>query len=239
MNENISAQSISYIKKNYKQIVAKYANRDIFKPVKSPISIFMAGSPGAGKTEFSKSLINRLVKERGHQPIVRIDPDEIREFIPFYNGSNSDEIQSAASIGVEKLFDYVQDKKLNMLLDGTLSNYQIAEKDISRAIGRRRQVGVFFIYQDPVIAWNFTQKREKLEGRVIPKEAFIKALFQSYKNVDLLKEKFNSKIELNLVVKQIDNRIENAYFNIRRVADFLEIEYTPPLLEKKLILLKC
>ena len=47
----------------------------------------MAGSPGAGKTEYSKRFVDGVKKDTGAS-IVRIDGDEIREILPQYNGSN-------------------------------------------------------------------------------------------------------------------------------------------------------
>lgn len=52
---------------------------------------------------------------------IRIDADEIRCIIPSYNGENSHILQSAASIGVEKLYDYVLNKRKSAIIDGTLA----------------------------------------------------------------------------------------------------------------------
>ena len=37
------------------------------------------------------------------------------------------------------------------------------------------RVTIFYVYQDPKIAWKFTQEREIAEGRHVPKKAFINA----------------------------------------------------------------
>ncbi len=39
----------------------------------------MAGSPGAGRTEYAVSVIEGLVKDYGFDPIVHIDADIIRD----------------------------------------------------------------------------------------------------------------------------------------------------------------
>ena len=46
-----------FIKKNKKLLFEKFACDKIYKPRENPILLFMAGSPGAGKTEYSKALI--------------------------------------------------------------------------------------------------------------------------------------------------------------------------------------
>jgi len=76
------------------------------KKVNNPISVFMAGSPGAGKTEVSIGLID----EFDDRP-VRIDADEIRMLCPNYNGTNAHLFQKAASKGVDLLYDFTLAKK--------------------------------------------------------------------------------------------------------------------------------
>ena len=119
----ISQKAVKFIKQNKELLIKKFANEKIFKPVENPMSLFMAGSTGAGKTEFSKALIRNL----GY-PIVRIDADEIKEIIPQYTGANSDVVQGASSLGVEKLYDYVLKKKLHVIIDGTF--YEKSKKKI-------------------------------------------------------------------------------------------------------------
>ena len=52
-------------------------------PDAEPVSIFMAGSPGAGKTEASKALV------REFRDPVRIDPDELRSEFKQYFAARS------------------------------------------------------------------------------------------------------------------------------------------------------
>jgi len=170
----------------------------------------MAGSPGAGKTEFSK----RLIEIMAPISIVRIDADEIKEFIPQYNGKNSDIIQGAASIGVDNLNYYTLKHRQNSIMDGTFANHSLARRNITHCLNKGRRLSVFYIYQDPIIAWDFTKKREKLEGRYIPKEAFVEAFFKAKENVKLVKKEFGEKIELNLVIKNKQNDIEKIKFNV-------------------------
>jgi len=176
----------------------------------------MAGSPGAGKTEFSKRLIEIMTPI----PIVRIDADEIKESIPQYNGQNSDLVQGAASIMVDNLNYYTLKHKQNSIMDGTFANYAIARRNIENCLKKNRSIGVFYIYQDPIIAWDFTRKRKKLEGRYVPKEAFIDAFFKAKENVQSIKEEFGDKIELNLVIKNSNNEDEDIKSNIKNTRLF-------------------
>jgi predicted ABC-type ATPase len=231
-NKNMkkSTEAINFIKKNKVNLINNFANIDKFPPAKNPFSIFMTGSPGAGKTEFSKQLLRQLNNSR----IVRIDADEIRNFIPQYDGKNSSDIQSAASVGVEKLHDHVIKNKQNVLVDGTLSSYSVAHKNITRSLKKKRKIGIFYIYQDPLIAWDFTKRREKIEGRNIPKKAFIEAFFNSRKNVNKLKKEFKNSIEVNLVIKNFSNNTEKIKLNITNVDNYLQSNYTIKSLTEEL-----
>jgi len=156
---SLSNSAKNYIKQNEKLLIKKFANPEFFVQSEKPFTIFMAGEPGAGKTEFSKSYIRELAKDDPDIQIVRIDADDIRELIPGYDGRNAFEVQGACGLGVDMLFNYIQKKKLNAIVDGTFSDFKKSREDVIRAINRKRKVEVFFIYQDPIIAWDFTKKK--------------------------------------------------------------------------------
>ena len=52
-----SENAKKFIKKNKDLLFEKFAGGKIYQPNENPISLFMAGSPGAGKTEYSKRFI--------------------------------------------------------------------------------------------------------------------------------------------------------------------------------------
>lgn len=123
----------------------------------------MAGSPGAGKTEASIELL-AIVETNGSE-ILRIDPDELRHKFPNYTGDNSWLFQKGVSVLVERVHDLALKQKQSFLLDGTLSNYDKAQENISRSLKRHRAVQILYVYQDPMLAWEFVQSREAVEGR--------------------------------------------------------------------------
>ena len=94
----IKENSEEYARLNKNRIARDIISK--YEPELNPVSVFMAGSPGAGKTESSKRLINELSKRE--DPILRIDPDELREFFKGYTGRNSNLFQGATSILAEK-----------------------------------------------------------------------------------------------------------------------------------------
>jgi len=233
-NQEDADHARKFIKKNEKSIIEKFASLEKFPSRDNPFSIFMAGSPGAGKTEFSKAFIESSEPD---SPLyaVRIDADEIKDIIPQYKGNNSDVVQGAASLGVEKLYDYILKHNQNVIVDGTFAKYEIAYRNIKRSIEKKRIVSIFYIYQDPLVAWDFTQKREKIEGRYIPKEAFINSFFAAKENVERIKSEFKDKVMIFLIKKNdIDNSIEKFWVNIDSVDNYIKMTYTFDSLRLKL-----
>lgn len=232
-DENTSREAVVFIKKNKQLLYSKFADLTFCPPTDNPTTFFMAGSPGAGKTEFSKKINSEISTRLGiKQWAVRIDPDDIKTIIPAYNYKNSDVVQSASYIGVEKLFDYGLQKKQNIILDGTFVNYELSCDNIKRSLARNRKVGIFYLYQDPVVAWEFTKKREKVEGRSVPKDFFIKSLFSAKENVDNAKKQFGRRINLFVIQKNYRNGIEKANFNVSSIDSYIKIPYNGETLNK-------
>lgn len=199
----------------------------------------MAGSPGAGKTEFSKRFIESLSKYEGlGKTIVRIDADEIRASLPsqLYNGKNAHVVQKAAAKGAHILFDYVSSRHYNFLLDGTFANLPNSIKNIEKLIRKENfLIEIWYIYQDPLIAWDFTKKREALENRRIKKKDFVRGFFDSRENVNTIKKMFPKNIRLNLAIKNCNNDgIEKFELGITNVDHYLKKEYICDELTKML-----
>jgi len=230
--ENISEASFRFAKKNKKFIIENFASVNI-KSNEKPVFIFMAGAPGAGKTETSKWLIDILKKESLVNGIVRIDADEIREiFRPIgYNGKNSDEYKRGCMKGMEILFDYCLKNRYHTIIDGTFASLSVAQKDIELAIGKKAEIFIIYVYQDPQVAWGFTKVREKEEGRRVRKEMFIDSLFKSIYNVNFIKQKYKDRIEIWLVEKDISNNTKNIKFNIENIDNYLIINYNAETLD--------
>ena len=234
MNNNLSEEAITFIKQNTKLLINTYAPSDLYSSVNQADTFFMAGSPGAGKTEFSIQFL-KAVEESVGRRYVRIDADDIRALLPQYNGANSDIVQGAAALGVQKLLDYVLHNNIDFLLDGTLSKYAIAKNNIERALKHKRKVGIFYLYQDPVIAWEFTKRREALEGRTIPKAAFIEGFCNSIVTVNKLKKHFNKTVQLDVIIKDYQNKVSKWHSDVDKVDSFIENEYNAESLTNLLL----
>jgi len=236
-NEIITQNAVKYVKENSKKIIMNFVGTEIQTPKNKTFSVsfFMAGSPGAGKTETSKALIKLIEKDtsiKSVAKIIRIDPDDIRKLLPKYNGKNSYLFQTACSVAVEKIHDYVLKKDLDFLLDSTFSNYVKSRENIIRSLKRNRFIVINYIYQDPIIAWEFTQKREALEGRNIPKKSFINHFFEAKETVDKIKTEFKDKIHLHFLKKDLKSDYSQIKLDIKNINDYIRIGYTKKELEE-------
>jgi len=197
----IEMEALEYARKHKKAIARRLTNPTKYPRETNPVSVFMAGSPGAGKTEASIELISGL----DGPPIIRIDPDDLRSEFSDYTGSNAWLFQKGVSVLVEKIHDLALEQRQSFLLDGTLSHYDKALKNIQRSLKKKRTVQLLYVYQSPMLAWTFVQAREAKEGRHIRPEDFIEQYFAARVVVNRLKRELGKDIRLDLLMKNNDN----------------------------------
>lgn len=193
-----------------KEFVKQFISNSGAKSTPNPAAIFMAGLPGAGKTEFSKALVKIV-----NQKVIRIDMDEIASEIKNYQPEKADLYRADASKLLNGIYDAVLEEHLEFIMDGTFGSKN-AIKNIERAIRHNYKVKVIYIEQDPKLAWRFTLAREKVEHRAIDIDGFIMAYFNIRDNLvktNSLVEKYD-KITIDLIVKDENNRIGSWMPNI-------------------------
>lgn len=235
-DEEIRVAAISFAKRNKEKIAKNLTNTSVYVPDAIPVSVFMAGSPGAGKTEFSKNLIS-ILEEKNDRRIIRIDNDEIRPLIPGYKGSNSYLFQGATTLIVEKIHDCALHNNQTFVFDGTFSKYDKAIYNIKRSLEKDRLIFIFYVYQKPEAAWKFTKAREETEGRNIPKSAFIEQFLGARETIDRIKTETFNDITIFLVKKDFE---ENSVENIVQlhpedsIDSYIPERYTKERLEKEL-----
>lgn len=93
---------------------------------------------------------------------------------------------------------------------------------------------VYYLFQDPMIAWKFTQVREEQEGRRVAKDVFITAFFRAQENVKIVKKHFGSSILLNIIVKDFTTDFERVVLDVPDIDPYLPRVYTAEELEKLL-----
>ena len=85
--EAVQEEALKFARKQKKEIAKRLTDTSRFIPEDEPVSVFMAGSPGAGKTEASIELL-AILEEKGAE-ILRIDPDGLRHEFVQYTGDKS------------------------------------------------------------------------------------------------------------------------------------------------------
>jgi adenylate kinase family enzyme len=198
--QRLMREALAFAKANRRAIARRRTDPATYTPEENPVSVFMAGSPGAGKTEASIELIERI-----GTPVIRIDPGELRTECPGYTGANAYLFQPAVSILVEKIHDEALEQAQSFVLDGTLSNYDRARKNIKRSLARSRTVQILYVYQEPMLAWDFVVAREAAEGRHIKPETFVNQYFTAREVVNGLKREYGNRIAVDLLLKNNDN----------------------------------
>lgn len=217
---SLQEEAMRWARTNKKAFAAQFTNPDVFPGELNPVALFMAGSPGAGKTEAAKALVAEL------GDFLRIDPDEFRAKIPGYDGATSYLVQGAVSVLVGAVLDCAFKQKQSFLLDGTLSSYEVADKNVQRCVDKGRAVQVIYVYQEPHLAWEFVKARELLEGRRIPPDRFVHQFFESRNVVERLKVKYSKDIKIDVVLKNIDGTSGKYLANVQDLKSVVPITHT-------------
>lgn len=224
--------ALKFAKANKKTIAKRLTDKAIYPSEENPVSVFMAGSPGAGKTEASIELLEAV--GQGDSQVMRIDPDELRSEFKLYDGKNSYLFQKGVSVLVEKVHDLALKQKQSFLLDGTLFNLSKARANIQRSLGKARVVQILYVYQDPCLAWKFVQAREQAEGRRILLEHFIEQYFAARDNVNSIKREFGKQVAVDLLLKDVNNGPRAYEANIDIIDNHVPEKYTSEKLQKLL-----
>lgn len=212
-DQGIEAGAVAFAKANRKAIAKRLTDPACFPAEADPVSVFMAGSPGAGKTEAALELLATIEGP----PVLRIDPDELRSEFPGYSGGNSWLFQGAVSILVERILDHAFKQKQSFLLDGTLASFEVARKNVQRSLDNGRVVQVLYVYQQPMQAWEFVKRREAADGRVIRPADFVHQYFAARDVVNRLKAEFGRALRVDLLVKNLDGTSRRYHAGIENI----------------------
>jgi predicted ABC-type ATPase len=235
----LAEQAAEYVKKYSEKVIGDFLGDAVYSSDERPISVFMAGSPGAGKTEISTKLLedfNKIGQELNQDPnfrMMRIDGDEIRAKLPGYTGNNSYIFQKAITIAVEKIHTYSLENSKSFILDTTFTGKN-SLLNIERSVKRNRMVIINYIYQYPLVAWEVVKQRELVEGRHIPKESFIDQLFAALENVRDAQKKFGRDIGVWFVERNYASDDTRVLIDISNIDAYISIPFTKSQLRKLL-----
>ncbi len=163
-DEEISQRAFEEIKAQKHTLpnkIFEYKNRD-------KRLIFMAGSPGAGKTEIAQLLKKECQSES-------IDTDEIRKLCSGYSGENSHLYQKAGIEGTDILIKYAFSKGYSFILNGDFIDFNLQKQIIKKATKCDYAIEIAYVYRPLKVAKRYTKTIEKRYGKRVPDEAFIKS----------------------------------------------------------------
>lgn len=199
-----------WVRTNKKKIARELLERLGHAANQNPAGIFTAGLPGSGKTEFTTELIEELTTKP-----LRLDMDELAAMIEGYKPQIADVFRKGASSILNEVYTKTIRQRMDFVFDGTLAHSH-ALQNVERAVKRGYKVKIYYIHQDPVLAWEFTKDRELVEKRGIKKQGFIEAYNGLYENLRALQSD-SLDITLSVVVKGQNNKVIARHENVKDV----------------------
>lgn len=218
---------ITWVKKNKKILISKVIGNVSPPPSTKPVAIFLAGIPGAGKTEFIKRLLG------DSRDLVRIDLDEIVKLLPKYDPKRYYKYRSAANIIVDECVIYCRKHSLNFVLDGTFG-YGKAVDNIKSAL-KRHEVIIIYILKDPIQAWQLTKDRELITNRAIDRAGFILSCNNVPQNLIMVRDTFASQAPIIVIKKNKTNDNFQMTRDMRVIDDLLQKSYTNEESERQIL----
>ena len=163
-------------KANQEEVVRQFFKDN--KPTKAKVAFFMAGIPGAGKTEFTDNAI------KDSPELISIEHDQLVEYIEDYKPEAYYNYRKSGSTLVSRIFKECLSHGYAFVFDGTLS-HDNGVRNINKCFKHGYRVIVVYIVQDTNMAWELTQARELVKKRAIEKKGFIETCNKI--NANLLK----------------------------------------------------
>ena len=187
-------------------------------------AVFMAGIPGAGKTEFVRNSKSKIIKDA-----ILIEHDQLVEHIKGYSPENYYDFRKAGSILVTKLFDACLKQGMSFVFDGTLS-HENGRRNIAKCIKNGYAVLVIYVHQDAKSAWQLTKSRELTKKRAIEKTGFIHTCSIINQNLREIFEQYHTSDQFTfwIIMKNGSPGLENSklvvYDNAEKKGTMKEVE---------------
>ena len=208
-----------YVRKNKQRFIdCAFTGKNVINP---KMAIFMAGSPGSGKSESAKALAELT------SDLVIIDADMYREMTPGYDPGKASDFQSAANLAVDIVFDAAVKGEYSFILDATFASSKSIE-NVRRAMKHKYSaILLVYVYQDPAVAWNFTKIREMHHDRNVPQKAFVNSCIESKKNyLQVLNDiEINQNVQFMLIKKDYNNNIDKVIVDRETIDRYINKMY--------------
>lgn len=228
--QEINELATQWVKKkaNLNKLIKPMCDKNVFLRSEKPTTILMAGCTGAGKTEFSKQLLKTQESIPGIKKFIRADVDEFYLMLKKELNlpkATRDDLNFPCIKLVERLADCALRNKQNLLIDSSFSQKK-AFTNVERSLKKNRVVHIYFIYEQPNVAWSYVLKREKFEGRSVPKDFFIKTYLGSIEMIKKVLQEFGSQIIIDIYQKEHERKgvLISGFKKLSNVESIAEID---------------
>ena len=169
----------------------------LLEAINKPKAIFLAGSPGSGKSYLSKQLIPK--------GFISINVDDTYEELLKSSGLstkikdfNPDQLSKAASMmgqatkSTKEKFEDLSKQLKNIIIDGTgaASNPILNKKQELETLGY--ECFMIVIYTSPMTSL----ERNKQRDRSLPADVLLRTWLSVYKNIDIYKKEFGNNFAI-------------------------------------------
>jgi len=187
MTEDEAKQWVKH-KDNQNKVVQEFFKAN--KPTRGKIALFMAGIPGAGKTEFTQNAIQESPE------LISIEHDQLVEYIDGYKPEAYYNFRKAGSVLVTRILEECLQHGYALVFDGTLS-HENGIKNINKCLRNGYKVIVIYIVQDTTMAWELTRARELVKKRAIEKIGFIETCKKINANLLNIFKKYGANVDFS------------------------------------------
>ncbi|TDJ04051.1 MAG: hypothetical protein E2O68_08830 [Deltaproteobacteria bacterium] len=199
----------------HQKIINSYMAKFKAKPKrKVPVAVFMAGGPGSGKSTGMRALNKAgiLILKK----YVIVDSDAIKDFIPEYGDFKKIDMKRAASL-VHSESSYLKDRifklgiqqRINLILDGTLSNYRKYEVLIKSIKPLGYSTKIIYVKATLPELLRRVDARAKRTGRMVPHSFVKKSVKSIEESVSGLEKIVNATFHLD---NERKSKIEKVVF---------------------------
>lgn len=178
-----------------------FANSDAAKPTEEqqPTFIMLGGRGGSGKTKFSQNGNTKVYEKQNY---IVLNSDEIKKKLPEYKGFNAFEVHEESWDILNKGLNLAIKKGLNVVLDGTMSNFSSNEKILKQFSDAGYNIEMYFMYLGRDKAAKRALNRFDYNNRYVPLNILLN-MKDNEQNFDELKKYaskwafYNNDVELD------------------------------------------
>ncbi|MCS7317086.1 MAG: zeta toxin family protein [Candidatus Dojkabacteria bacterium] len=170
-------------------LIAEIISKTLYEGVYDPHrfkAIFMAGTPGSGKTYISKKLFSNT-------GLKSINIDDLVELRIRKTGKQPDyatEVEKELYPKLRSRFSYYIENGMGLLIDVTGGNFTSVKNKIDKLKNAGYEIAMIYVESPKEEAWKRVLKRKEKTGRFVEKEFFDKTYENIKKNIPIYKSIF-------------------------------------------------